>query len=154
MTTEASYAVRVSRTIRADADALFAAWTEPEALQHWWRMDEPGWAFAEATIDLRVGGGYRLGMTGPDGTRFTSIGVYREIDRPRRLVFSWDWEEDSVKVGDTLVTVEFEPAGEKHTEVTITHERFADPARVARHGHGWTQLLGLLDRCSEQEPVR
>jgi uncharacterized protein YndB with AHSA1/START domain len=134
----------VSQTIRADAERLFRAWTDPEELKHWWRMDEKGWRFDAASIDLRVGGRYRLGMTSPDGNTYVAVGVYREIQRPTRLVFTWDWEGEFMPVGETLVTVEFKDSGNQ-TEVVLTHERFADPSRVARHEQGWSQMLRLLD---------
>ncbi len=146
MTSTATHSLRVSRTIRAEPDRLFRAWTDPEALKHWWRMDEEGWAFAGASIDLRVGGLYRLSMTGPDGKKHVATGIYREIQRPSRLVFTWDWENPAVGLGETLVTVELKPLGTRLTEVVVTHERFRDANRVPRHQHGWTQLLGLLDR--------
>jgi uncharacterized protein YndB with AHSA1/START domain len=140
------HSVRVSRTIHADADTLFRAWTDPRELMHWWRQEGDGWAFAGATVDLRVGGRYRLAMTGPDGTTHAAIGEYREIERPVRLAFTWDWENPANRVGDTLVSIEFRHAGAKGTEVILTHERFADPARLGRHEQGWTELLRLLDR--------
>jgi uncharacterized protein YndB with AHSA1/START domain/ketosteroid isomerase-like protein len=146
MTPTATHSLRVSRTIRAEPDRLFRAWTDPEALMHWWRMDEEGWAFAGASIDLRVGGLYRLSMTSPDGERHDAFGIYREIRRPWRLVFTWDWENPAVRLGETLVTVELRPVGARVTEVVVTHERFRDANRIPRHQHGWTQLLTLLDR--------
>ena len=98
---------------------------------HWWRQEGDGWAFASASIDLRVGGGYRLGMTDPDGKTHVAIGVYREVQRPMRLMFTWDWEDPTNRVGDTLVTV----------------ERFTEEARMGRHEQGWTELLRLLERA-------
>lgn len=142
----ATHSLRVSRNIRADADTLFRAWTDPQALMHWWRQEGDGWAFAEASVDLRVGGRYRLGMTGPDGKTHVAVGVYREVQRPVRLVFTWEWEDPASRVGDTLVTVEFKNAGGNQTEVVVTHERFADAPRRGRHEQGWTGLLRLLDR--------
>jgi len=146
MTSRASHSLRVSRTIRAEPDRLFQAWTDPEALVHWWRMDEEGWTFAGASIDLRVGGGYRLGMTDPNGKTHVAVGVYREIERPRRLVFTWDWEDPASRLGETVVTVELKPVGSRKTEVLVTHEGFRQPERMTRHENGWTQLLALLDR--------
>jgi uncharacterized protein YndB with AHSA1/START domain len=35
--------VRVSRTIRADAERLFQAWTDPKRLMLWWRQEAEGW---------------------------------------------------------------------------------------------------------------
>ena len=146
MTTATSHSLRVSQTIRADAERLFRAWTDPAELKHWWRMEGDGWAFSEASIDLRVGGKYRLGMTTPEGKAYVAVGEYREIRRPTRLVFTWEWEDRDMRVGETLVTLEFNEKGGR-TEVVLTHERFADPARVARHEQGWSQLLRLLDRA-------
>ena len=144
--TTATHSLRVSRIIRADPDTLFRAWTDPQQLLHWWRQESDGWTFAGASIDLRIGGHYRLGMTGPDGKTHVAVGVYRDVQRPVRLVFTWDWEEPTNRVGDTLVTVEFKDAGDNRTEVVLTHERFAEAARMGRHEQGWTELLRLLER--------
>lgn len=146
MTTVTAHALRVSQLIHADAGRLFDAWTQPDSLKHWWRMEGEGWAFAGATIDLRPGGRYRVGMTGPGGTPHFAVGEYKVVDRPRRLVFTWEWEEEASRVGDTLVTVEFKPVGPGRTDVVITHERFATEGQMKGHESGWTQLLRLLGR--------
>jgi uncharacterized protein YndB with AHSA1/START domain len=140
-----AHALRVSRRIRATRERLFRAWTDPAQLRHWWRMDEPGWAFAGAEVDLRVGGTYRLGMTGPDGRTHVAVGVYREVEPPARLAFTWDWEDPAIRVGDTLVTVDLLDAGGGASDVVITHVRFASADRAASHQRGWTQLLRLID---------
>jgi uncharacterized protein YndB with AHSA1/START domain len=151
MTTAQQNSLRVSETIHADAETLFRAWTDPDHLKRWWRMDGPGWSFAEASVDLRVGGRYRLGMTSPEGKTHIAIGEYREIRRPSLLAFTWDWENPAERVGETLVTVEFRSAGAHTTEVILTHERFVDSARAASHERGWSQLLGLLAAAATQE---
>ena len=48
--------LQVSRVIRADAETLFQAWTDPQELVHWWRQEGDGWSFAGAELDFRVGG--------------------------------------------------------------------------------------------------
>jgi uncharacterized protein YndB with AHSA1/START domain len=137
--------LRVSRIIKATPDALFRAWTEPAQLRKWWRMDGEGWSTGETTLDLRVGGKYRLGMTGPDGQAHIAIGEYREVRRPDRLVFTWDWDKPTGRLGETVVTIEFKDVGNGATEVVLTHEGFGDEKQVAGHEKGWTQLLSLLD---------
>jgi uncharacterized protein YndB with AHSA1/START domain len=139
-----THSLRVSRIIQADAETLFRAWTDPGDLMQWWRMEGQGWSFAGASIDLRVGGHYRLGMTDPAGNTHVAVGVYREVRRPVRLVFTWDWENPANRVGETVVSVEFKVLGEKRTEIVLTHEGFADSARRGRHEEGWTELLRLL----------
>src|SRR5439155_26842405 len=101
--------------------------------------------------DVRVGGRYRLGITSPDGKKHVAVGVYREVKRPTRLAFTWDWEDPESRVGETLVTVEFKEVVGKKTEVVLTHERFADQARAVRHEQGWTQLLNLLNGYSQEK---
>lgn len=139
-----STAVTESREIRADPDTLFRAWTDPRQLRHWWRQAGDGWAFVDASIDLRVDGRYRLAMTGPDGRTHAAVGVYREILPPARLAFTWDWEDPAARMGETLVTVAFEAIDDDRTQVIVTHERFAEPARMGRHEQGWRELLELL----------
>jgi uncharacterized protein YndB with AHSA1/START domain len=148
--TTATNSLRVSQTIRADRERLFRAWTDPDELKHWWRMEGAGWAFAGASIDLRVGGRYRLAMTSPEGRTHVASGVYREIQRPARLSFTWDWEDAAESVGETLVTVEFNDVGNNTTEVVLTHEHFTDAERMASHERGWTQLLRLLERLTQE----
>lgn len=151
MTSATTHSLRLTQTIRADAERLFRAWTDPKELRHWWRMEGEGWSFAEASIDLRVGGRYRLGMTSPEGKTHVAVGEYVEVERPTSLAFTWDWENPASRVGDTLVTVEFKPVAGGSTEVVLTHERFAEAERVANHERGWGQLLRLLDHLVEPQ---
>ncbi|MBK5187009.1 MAG: SRPBCC domain-containing protein [Gemmatimonadaceae bacterium] len=61
-------------------------------------------------IDLRVGGRYRLTMRGPDGVDHRVSGVYRVIDPPARLEYTWMWDNEHVD-GETIVTIEFLDCG-------------------------------------------
>ena len=61
MTQQLATTLEVRRTIAAPREAVFRAWTEPEMLMKWWRVDA-GWSTPIAEVDLRVGGRYRLGM--------------------------------------------------------------------------------------------
>jgi uncharacterized protein YndB with AHSA1/START domain len=153
MSMGAPNSLRVSQTIRATAERLFRAWTDPDELRHWWRMEGDGWRFAGASVDPRVGGEYRLAMTGPDGRTHVARGVYRDVQPPTRLAFTWDWEDPSPRVGETLVTVELIEIGPGLTEVVVTHERFTDPMHIRGHERGWTQLLRLLDHLMTESPV-
>ena len=145
-------AVTVARVIRADAERLYRAWLEPDVLASWWSQHGEGWRFAGAEVDARVGGRFRLGMSGPDGRTHVASGEYRVLDAPHRLMFTWDWEDPLTSVGETLVTVEFRPMPGA-TQVVVTHERFADASRMGRHEQGWTDLLALLERAVTITPT-
>ena len=138
-----SAAVVVRRTIAASAEELFDAWLDPEALAEWMR---PGTIQrTEARVDARVGGQYEIVMHG-DADPIPHRGVYQVIDRPRRLVFTWN--SPYAGANDSLVTVDFRLAG-KGTEVIITHERLPESA-MAGHSKGWTGALERLDETATQ----
>lgn len=143
MSTRADTSLRLSRIIQADSETVFRAWTEPEQLKRW--SCPEGLQVADVQVDLRIGGKYRLRMEGPEGQPHTAVGVYREIERPKRLVYTWDWLEEDHKLGETLVTVEFNEL-EGSTEVVLTHELF--PSSEAKQGHeeGWTSCLNRLQQ--------
>ena len=129
-------AVIVRRTIAASAEDLFDAWLDTEALVAWMR---PGSIRrTEARVEPRVGGEYEILMHADSGV-IPHRGVYRIIDRPRRLAFTWN----SKFAENTLVTVDFLTRG-AHTEVVITHEQLADEERDS-HNRGWTSALEKLD---------
>lgn len=133
-------AVVVRRTIAAPADVLFDAWLDPEALAIWMR---PGTIQTTvARLDPRVGGRYEIVMQGPTET-FPHAGVYRVIDRPRRLVFTWISRGTGNE--ETIVTVDFIASGDG-TEVVVTHELLSDSAQPS-HGQGWTSGLARLDEA-------
>src|ERR1700730_6279964 len=63
---------------------------------------------AEAVLDVRVGGSFRITMKGKERDHM-QVGTYQVVDRPSKLVFTWSAIEKPGEV--TLVTVEFLPAG-------------------------------------------
>ncbi|MEQ9569176.1 MAG: SRPBCC domain-containing protein [Longimicrobiales bacterium] len=143
MTVDARRALTLTRTIAADPEAVFDAWTRPDLMARWSCPDPR--AELEIDVDLRVGGAYRIRMAMDEGT-WTALGTYREVERPRRLVYTWDWEEGDHRMdADTVVTVEF-VAVDEGTRVTLTHAGF--PAAEATDGHheGWTACLDHLER--------
>jgi uncharacterized protein YndB with AHSA1/START domain len=136
-------AVVVRRTIAASADELFDAWLDPEALAIWMR---PGpVSSAVASLEAREGGSYEITMQGQSGP-IVHKGVYLQIDRPKRLVFTW--ASLGTQMRDTLVTVDFVSIDEQ-TEVIVTHEQLPESARPS-HGIGWTHALEHLDQAFAQ----
>ena len=131
----------VRKSIPARPDRVFEAWTNASELQKWWGTKEIACIGAE--IDLRIGGRYRIGNKLPDGTVLWITGEFEEIERPRRLVFTWNTEPET-KAAER-VTVQFEARGSA-TEVIVTHERIPDPATRERHEYGWRGCLEGLAR--------
>ena len=133
--------LHLTRIIPASPERIFDAWTTADLLGRW-TCPDPG-AKVAIDIDPRKGGHYSIRMDA-DGGPFTAHGIYRVIDRPRRLVHTWAWAEDTHPMNEeTVVTVEFVPV-EEDTEIRLTHEGFPTPADRDGHEEGWKICLGRL----------
>jgi uncharacterized protein YndB with AHSA1/START domain len=144
------------RVLNAPPERAFRAWTSPEHIQQWMRP-EPGMEVPSASMDLRVGGKFRIQMKKPDGEFFTAVGEFREVKAPERLVYTWDWEKEGsgaefgeVEGKPSLVTVEFLPRGDR-TEFVLTHSRFATVESRDNHARGWGRIADGLAEFVEQE---
>jgi uncharacterized protein YndB with AHSA1/START domain len=93
VTDEPGHVVRIERTFAARAEEVFEAWTSPEVMRRWFHV-APDWDTPLAEVDLRVGGTVRIVMRRPDGTQAGARGEYTLIDRPRRLVMTWTFDDD------------------------------------------------------------
>lgn len=83
-------------------------------------------------------------MQPPDGELFHLRGEYRAIDPPRRLVYTFEWEEPHPDDQETVVTLSF-AEWDGGTRVTLDQRPFATEARRALHEAGWTDGFERLD---------
>jgi len=137
---ETDVTLRLERQIAAPPERVFAAWTQAEGLTRWFGPTQEH-SVRVHELDVRVGGRYRLEMLHSSGRSSVVFGTYQEITPPRRLVFTWMWENENLKA-ETLVTVLVEPEG-KGSRLVVLHERFSNTEEREKHNQGWT---GCLDR--------
>lgn len=132
--------VRVTRVIAAPRERVFNAFLETEAIKVWFAPSPLVWV-EPPIADPRPGGRYSFTVE-EGGKRWHIHGVYREIKRPERLVFTWQWENDPVRgeTGDSVVTVELFERGGK-TEVLLTHAMLPSAAARKDHTEGWERCL-------------
>lgn len=135
------FTLTVRREIAASAEVLFDAWLDADSLGTWLKPD--GIRETRAETDPREGGEFRIVMV-QDEAELLHSGIYREIDRPRRLVFTWS--SHATKFRDSLVTVTFEPSSEGSTVVEIHQVGLPDEESRASHDAGWSGCLRGLDR--------
>jgi uncharacterized protein YndB with AHSA1/START domain len=136
----------VRKSIRATPQRLFDAWTRPEELKHWWGPQSV--TCIDASVDLVVGGSYRIANQFPTGEVVWITGEFEVIERPRRLVYSWRLGSDPNPA--ERVTVTFDPRGTT-TDVTVTHERIPSTPVRDVHEQGWLGCLGgLAEYISEK----
>src|SRR5688572_1671946 len=80
--------IELSRLFDAPRELVFEAMTKPEHIRNWWGRLGEGYSVPVCEVDLRVGGAWRFVNQTPSGERATFYGVYREIARPARVVFT------------------------------------------------------------------
>jgi uncharacterized protein YndB with AHSA1/START domain len=142
--------LHVRRRLQANVESVFDAWTNPEALKAWW--GPVGVTCTAARIDLRPGGHYAIDNLLADGTTVTISGEFREVERPRLLVYTWTTGRDSQ--APELVTLRLASIGNE-TDLEICHERIASEQTREQHRGGWDGCLdGFSSYLGKREPVR
>jgi uncharacterized protein YndB with AHSA1/START domain len=134
--------VRIERTYSAPAEAVFDAWTSPEVMRRWLHCGAD-WGTPEAEVDLRVGGKVRVVMRRPDRIEVEARGEYTLIDRPRRLVMTWTFDDDPSN--EQLIELSFTEA-EGATTVLLVNSRISTDQRRGAQDWGWHGCLAQLDR--------
>ena len=133
------------REFEAPPEAVWHAWTEPEALKHWFGPDAGAVSLAQA--DVRVGGRFHVVFKTLDGEQHDVSGAYREVVPNRKLVFTWAWISTPERISQ--VTLLFKPTTKdkkRGTELTLLHEQFFDLAARDGHERGWTGTMEKLAR--------
>ena len=144
-----NHRLTINRVLNAPRALVFRAWTDPSHLVRWWGPE--GFTIPECQMDVRVGGAWRTCMRSPDGNEYRVRGVYREIVKPERLVFTWAWEDENGQPKhETIVTVTFaERAGK--TAMRMVHGVFESKKARDSHGWGWNStFVCLKDYLAQQ----
>ena len=132
----------IERTYDASPEEVWKAWTDPGALTRWFGPENTG-SVRRAELDVRTGGRYRIAFDTTDGEEHEVGGTYLEVQRPRKLVFSWAWR--STPERESQVTLTLHPVG-TGTRLVFAHERFFDEAARLGHARGWGGAFHKLDR--------
>jgi uncharacterized protein YndB with AHSA1/START domain len=136
----------ITRLIDAPREKLFRAWTEPELLKQWF-APQPLTTTVEE-IDVRPGGSNRMVMRDPQGKEYPARGVYLEVVKNERLVFTdaytSAWQPSEKPFMTVVLTFEDE-AGKTRYTARVLHWTVAD--REAHEKMGFHEGWGL---CTDQ----
>ena len=123
VTTPSDREIVLTRVFDAPRHMVFDAFSKPELLKRW--FGPRGWSLVVCEVDLRVGGGFRFVLRGPDGKEMGMRGVYREIVPPERSVHMESFDDYP---GESQVTAVFvEDKGKTTLTATILY-----PSREVR----------------------
>ena len=138
------------RVFDAPRELMFEMFTRPEHLAQFW--GPKAMRNTACTVDLRVGGEFRVEVQGPDGTVYPATGVYREITPPERIVYATTTADDNPCGAGlpprSIVTISFADLGGK-TRLTVhaqLQSRAAVEAAIASgFNRGWTDSFERLE---------
>jgi uncharacterized protein YndB with AHSA1/START domain len=139
---DTGYVLRIERTFDAPAEDVFDAWTSPEVMRRWLHCEE-AWQTPEAEVDLRVGGKVRVVMRTAEGRAAGMGGEYRVIDRPRRLVMTWTF--DDYPENEQLIELTFSES-DGSTTVLMVNTGISTDGRRESQDMGWNGCFTELQR--------
>jgi uncharacterized protein YndB with AHSA1/START domain len=131
--------VKVTRRLAASAERVFDAWLDPKAVGRW-LFSTPAGKVVRVEIDAKIRGRYVI-VDRRDVGDVEHTGEYLEIDRPRRLVFTFAVPMYSTT--STHVSIEIVPLSASSCECTLTHEGVYQEY-ASRTQEGWTKILDGL----------
>ncbi|HEX7361807.1 MAG TPA: SRPBCC domain-containing protein [Bryobacteraceae bacterium] len=145
--TSASDTIVQEIEIRGSAERIFEALVNPAQRVSWWGS-AGRFETEQVESDLRPGGKWSMRGSGVGGRPFRVSGEYREIERPRLLVFTWlpNWQGDAT---ESVVRFELEESSGV-TKVRLTHSGLVTESSRTSH-KGWPQILGWLQAYVETE---
>ena len=114
----------ITRLIDVPREKLFRCWTEPALIVQW--FTPPPWKTIRAEMDVRAGGASMIVMQGPDGTEMPNPGIYLEVVKNERLVFT------------DAYTSAWEPSAKPFFTGVLTFEDAGGKTRYTARAKHWT----------------
>ena len=131
--------LEITRLFDAPPERVFDAWLNREEWQAW--IGPEGMSCQVPVLEPRVGGRYRITMRLSDGRVIPVAGVFKRIERPTALVFTWGWENDPSR--QSLVMLTFRGKGSQ-TELVLRQDGLGSASNRDDHGRGWNSALNKL----------
>ena len=136
-------------TIAARPETVWEFLVDPEKATRWMGID--------ATLEPEPGGTYRVTVLSGN----VASGQFVEVDRPRRLVFTWGWEPSefegpgmAVTAGSSTIEIDLEPEDDG-TRLRFVHRDLPTAEATASHAHGWDHYLDrLVTAAAGKDPGR
>ena len=141
--------LEINRVLPAAPPLVLEAFIDPNELAMWW--GPAGFSIPSLEIDAVVGHRYRIEMQPPDGDPFYLTGVFRVVDRPTRLSYTFRWEDPDPDDVENVVDLIFKDHGES-TEVLLSQGPFKTKARHELHQDGWTDSFNKLEALLASRP--
>jgi uncharacterized protein YndB with AHSA1/START domain len=132
--------LQINKVIHAPIEKVFDAWLNSKMLSKF-MIPMPGMPQPDVELDAREGGRFTIIMH-VDDDKLPHTGMYVEIDRPNKLVFTW---QSHRSVDDSQVTLNFTKIDDHKTNLLLTQVKFIDEDARSDHKAGWSNILDKLN---------
>ncbi|GAA1060444.1 SRPBCC family protein [Agromyces bracchium] len=144
MTAQSDAQFTITRIFNAPRELVWQAWTESADAAEWWHPRGILIKDGSVSVDARPGGRYAYTMVNPaDGSEYPTAGVYREVDPPRRLVFTWASPGDPDDTAP-VITVDLRELDDDRTEMLFHVRGFPGAPGDENVYDGWDSAFDLL----------
>jgi len=141
----------IERVFDATREMVWEAFTDPARVVCW--KGPRQFPAVEFSTDATPGGKWRGKLRSLDGKEeLGQGGVIREIVKPKRLVYTFQWDKRFAgdETPETLITIELEDVGSK-TRMRFTQGVFNTASNCRGHGEGWNSSFDRLAECLAKE---
>jgi uncharacterized protein YndB with AHSA1/START domain len=149
VTTPSDREIVMTRELEAPRDLVFEAHTSCEHVSRWWGPRK--YDVVECEIEFREGGRWRIVHRSPDGEEYAFRGEYREIVRPERIVWTFEFEGFPGNVSVETLTLE-EHDGKTTLTATSVYDTVEQRDGMLQSGmtDGATETFERLDEYLEE----
>lgn len=133
----------ITRVFDAPRELVFQMWTDPQHLAKWWGPRD--YPVGPLSMDARPGSKWRnCLMSNAGDMSLWHSGTFREVVPPKRLVFTFRWEEEGERGMENVVTITFTEQNGK-TLMNFRQAPFYSDPECDGHGVGWNSSFDRLD---------
>lgn len=128
----------IERAFDAPVALVYRLWEDRDHMLRWWGPE--GFTTLELDWGLTPGRPWRGAMASKQYGVSRFSGVVREVERNKRIVFTFGWDEEAGRTLDTVVTVTF---ADKDGRTIQTFHQAPFPSVESRDSHvgGWNSLF-------------
>jgi uncharacterized protein YndB with AHSA1/START domain len=141
-------AFTMSRTFDAPRELVWKVTTDPQLVPEWW--GPRGYKTIIDKMDFRVGGAWRYIQFDAEGNEHAFNGVYKDIQAPERLVYTFEYEPVAGHISTDTITLKELADGKTLVTSRTTFDSLEDLDGMLQSGmeggatETWDRLEELL----------
>ena len=139
---KADHELVVTRIVNGPPRLVFEAWTKADLFRKWWVPKSFPINLVSCTMDVRVGGQYRLGFA-HEGSTMEFFGTYLEVTPHSRLV----WTNEEGGSDQNVTTVTFEEIDGK--TLVVVHDRYPSKEALEAGAGSMDAMPESLDQLDD-----